>query len=665
MSEDQSREAVEREHAQRAEHAESAGASGPGMIGELAPSATPALPMGLLGNPRLDGRGNAPVRVALLQRMQHTYGNRAVQRFLQRRATIHTVHAAHSDEDISAQIQSRAGHGSSLDAGVQRTLEQGLGANLSGVRIHADGEADHLARSVDAVAFTTGSDIFFREGAYDPSTSQGMHLLAHETAHTIQQSQGPVPGTATAGGVSISDPSDPFEQAAERTADRLVARRQASVQATPGSANGAPAASVQRENKPDDEEEQVLQTKRYPSHLAPVQRQLPAGRGQTDSVRRGTSRPMAIQRAYEEKKAPNWGKGSNSHMGFNPHADLTLDGAKGGGGAWFNSGHTDSITIPRDSSGVVKLNVDVFWLYDNGRDGWKGGTIKTGAEVRFKVSPEGKLEFTAGPALSADGGDPQVLTHKETPSKELSSDENGQLGLNVHVESVSSTTTTKSDSKTDTESQEQSGEVSAEPEGVGVKIGGKSGTSTSKTQGTSTGTTTSGGLFWDSGYNLNLVVAPAGPTTIPEVTIHGAATKIKFGIDKWQLMHTKPPMHPPDQKADNAVGEIVRWFASIDDEGKDLLKSGQNKVSLTGHASTTASHEYNLELSAKRTDAVKNVLLKAVPGLKPDSFDIENLGKELAGTADNVEAEEERRVDVVYSWASGQSSTPPPSGAPK
>jgi hypothetical protein len=39
---------------------------------------------GLLDHPDIGGRGNAPVRSAMLQRMQQQYGNRAVQRFLQR-----------------------------------------------------------------------------------------------------------------------------------------------------------------------------------------------------------------------------------------------------------------------------------------------------------------------------------------------------------------------------------------------------------------------------------------------------------------------------------------------------------------------------------------------------------------------------------------------------
>ncbi|MEO5953248.1 MAG: DUF4157 domain-containing protein, partial [Chloroflexia bacterium] len=203
------------------------------------------------------GRGNGTVRTAMMQRMQATYGNRALQRFLsvQRSAGASTVAG---EEDTAAKIESQAGKGSTLDNGTQSRLEGGLGADLSGVRVHTDGEADHLAKSVDAVAFTTGSDIFFRQGAYDPGSDRGMHLLAHEATHTVQQSQGPVSGTPQAGGVSVSDPSDQYEQAAEQAAHNVLSGQSANV----GGRGGTP--QVQRASTlPEDEEEgKVAQTMR-------------------------------------------------------------------------------------------------------------------------------------------------------------------------------------------------------------------------------------------------------------------------------------------------------------------------------------------------------------------------------------------------------------------
>nr|MCU0474881.1 DUF4157 domain-containing protein [Anaerolineae bacterium] len=52
---------------------------------------------------------------------------------------------------------------------------------------HTDAQSDTLNRSVGAKAFTQGSDIFFKSGAFQPESSDGQHLLAHELTHTIQQ----------------------------------------------------------------------------------------------------------------------------------------------------------------------------------------------------------------------------------------------------------------------------------------------------------------------------------------------------------------------------------------------------------------------------------------------------------------------------------------------
>jgi hypothetical protein len=56
----------------------------PGNQSDIGIESAPAYSDALIGNPRLDGRGNQPVKIALMQRSQGTYGNQAVQRFLQR-----------------------------------------------------------------------------------------------------------------------------------------------------------------------------------------------------------------------------------------------------------------------------------------------------------------------------------------------------------------------------------------------------------------------------------------------------------------------------------------------------------------------------------------------------------------------------------------------------
>ncbi|WP_234305342.1 eCIS core domain-containing protein [Deinococcus ficus] len=129
-------------------------------------------------------------------------------------------HLAELDEQATRpvldRIQARRGNGNPLPAAVQRHLEQGLNHDLSRVRIHDDAEADTLAKGVNAVAFTTGTDIFFRSGKFNPNTRTGMELLAHEVTHTVQQSQGRV-------GKGI-DPDASLEHEARAMGRQLAAR---------------------------------------------------------------------------------------------------------------------------------------------------------------------------------------------------------------------------------------------------------------------------------------------------------------------------------------------------------------------------------------------------------------------------------------------------------
>ncbi len=78
--------------------------------------------------------------------------------------------------------------GHPLDAGTRNLMESRFGHDFSRVRIHSDAEAADSARAVHAHAYTVGQDIAFAPGKYDPKSADGQHLLAHELAHTIQQS---------------------------------------------------------------------------------------------------------------------------------------------------------------------------------------------------------------------------------------------------------------------------------------------------------------------------------------------------------------------------------------------------------------------------------------------------------------------------------------------
>jgi hypothetical protein len=102
---------------------------------------------------------------------------------IQRQATGPAVVAP----EVEATIQGERGSGQSLPAGVAAYMGSALGADFSRVRVHTDAKADSLSHTLQARAFTTRQDIFFRQGEYRPDHSRGQALIAHELTHVVQQ----------------------------------------------------------------------------------------------------------------------------------------------------------------------------------------------------------------------------------------------------------------------------------------------------------------------------------------------------------------------------------------------------------------------------------------------------------------------------------------------
>lgn len=88
-------------------------------------------------------------------------------------------------------VRSTVGKGEALSPQTRTEMEAGFGADFSGVRIHTDSKSAALSEQAGARAFTYGNDIYFNRGQYDPNSSGGKQLLAHELAHTIQQGSSP------------------------------------------------------------------------------------------------------------------------------------------------------------------------------------------------------------------------------------------------------------------------------------------------------------------------------------------------------------------------------------------------------------------------------------------------------------------------------------------
>lgn len=157
--------------------------------------------------------------------LQRTVGNRAVQRLFRARTQTENKipaglkmsapqdrserEADHIAEKImrmpapaatpenlptsSAGASSLSGGGRPLPASARLFFESRFGHDFGGVRLHTDASAAASARSLDARAYTVGREITFGAGQYQPETSAGRRLLAHELTHVVQQEAGAGP----------------------------------------------------------------------------------------------------------------------------------------------------------------------------------------------------------------------------------------------------------------------------------------------------------------------------------------------------------------------------------------------------------------------------------------------------------------------------------------
>jgi len=141
---------------------------------------------------------------------------------LQRAAGNAGVSAALAEDDRSPVHDVVSSGGRPLDGDVRADMEARLGHDFGDVRVHDDSRAHDSAVSVNANAYTVGSNIVFQRDRYDPGSAGGKVTLAHELTHVVQQRSGPVDGTPTGGGIKVSDPGDRFEREAAANAERVM-----------------------------------------------------------------------------------------------------------------------------------------------------------------------------------------------------------------------------------------------------------------------------------------------------------------------------------------------------------------------------------------------------------------------------------------------------------
>jgi hypothetical protein len=152
-----------------------------------------------------------------LLRLQRQHGNRYVARVLNR------LRSARRESEVTPgleyTIQRARGCGQPLDPPVRTQMETSFGADFGHVRIHTGADADVLSRDLNANAFTIGRDVFFRHGEYNPGSSSGKELLAHELTHVVQQSAS---GAVRSGRLRVGQSDDAHEKEADRVATEVI-----------------------------------------------------------------------------------------------------------------------------------------------------------------------------------------------------------------------------------------------------------------------------------------------------------------------------------------------------------------------------------------------------------------------------------------------------------
>jgi hypothetical protein len=122
-------------------------------------------------------------------------------------------------DDVRRGIDRERSGGSAIETPVRERMESAFGADFSGVRVHTNSNAAALAGSIRALAFTTGRDIFFGPGRYQPESAGGRHLLAHELTHVVQQ--GAATTAAVEPQISAALQRDPDDDKAKNTPKML------------------------------------------------------------------------------------------------------------------------------------------------------------------------------------------------------------------------------------------------------------------------------------------------------------------------------------------------------------------------------------------------------------------------------------------------------------
>jgi len=242
--------------------------------------------------------GSAP-DVPALTSLQQQIGNRAVQRVLAQRAGDGSFEL---DDATAVRIKGRRGGGQPLEPSIAKSLGSAMDADFGGVRVHTSPEADHLSRELGARAFTTGKDIFGREGALNPHTSEGQKTTAHELTHVVQQASGMGGGV---GRMRVGAVGDAYEQEADSVANSVVG---SGLQVQPQAEEEEEAVQMQTEEEEEPLQAQAEEEEEVQMQAEEEEEEVQAQAEEEEEVQMQAEEeeeePIQAQRQVEEEEEP-------------------------------------------------------------------------------------------------------------------------------------------------------------------------------------------------------------------------------------------------------------------------------------------------------------------------------------------------------------------------
>jgi len=138
---------------------------------------------------------------------------------------------SHASEAVTEKIRQTRGNGKPLPDNTNQFMSGALGADFSDVKIHANSTSSSLNQSLNSRAFTYGNNIYFNKGEYNPSSTSGKKLLAHELTHVVQQTgstihkqatQATVPQTERRNGLGIRGRTGLYDAVLNRGTNTLT-----------------------------------------------------------------------------------------------------------------------------------------------------------------------------------------------------------------------------------------------------------------------------------------------------------------------------------------------------------------------------------------------------------------------------------------------------------